>query len=312
MSEEKDIWEVKCIKKYADKVQKIINDKDKEIAKLKEDLSNGKIIPLKRYELCSVYSSFIDKFKNKWNNTYDFDAAQKYLDEMYERDKVVREENKLAIANNIKIYERAYTVLKSLGLPDKEYVYKSSRSSHKTEQTAGWLSSLSSAIPRIDNNTNLEYVYKDKCEVINKLKKQQAQEELQKQKALEQEENKKKKLKLLISLGLKYGQEFEDINDAIDYVLSQDRYLYLAYYLEKNRGDWTNGTSYAKSGLDGFKIVEPIDQEIYDDINSCIEDWNGDGRIFRDCTYNYSVLYGMSNQDLYKDLCDLKEYDNEW
>jgi hypothetical protein len=311
MTENKDIWEVQYIKEYADKLQKVVRDKEREVIKLKEDLSGSKIISLKKYEISSLYNSFVDKFKNKWSNKYDLDAAQKYLDEIYEKDKFIKEDNKLAIINNTKVYERTYTILKSLGLPDKEYVLKSPRSSHKTEQTAGWLTSISSAIPKNDY-VNLESSYKDKCEVINKLKKQQEQEESQKQKLLEQEESKKKELKLLVSLGIKYSQEFDRIDDAVSYILSQDRYLCLAYYLEKNRGDWNDGASYAEQGLDKFTIIEPIDQAIYDEIQGHIEDWRGDGRIFRDCSYNYSTLYGMANQDLYKDLCDLKQYDNEW
>jgi len=33
-----------------------------------------------------------------------------------------------------------------------------------------------------------------------------------------------------------------------------------------------------------------------------------DGRIFRDCQYNYNFLYGKANQDLFNDLQKLEEF----
>ena len=62
----------------------------------------------------------------------------------------------------------------------------------------------------------------------------------------------------------------------------------------------------------GFEVETKEDQEIYDNIYSYIENWSDylDGRCFRDCEYNYDVLYGMVEEqepDLYKDYQTIEE-----
>lgn len=90
-------------------------------------------------------------------------------------------------------------------------------------------------------------------------------------------------------------------------ILSQDKYLRLAYYLEQNRNDWNDGCDYAETGLNGFTIETTQDQEIYDSIQALIDDWDGDGRCFRDCAWGYGELYGLvENQQLLDDLEQLK------
>jgi len=90
---------------------------------------------------------------------------------------------------------------------------------------------------------------------------------------------------------------------SIEATLLKNKYLRLAYYLNKNRNDWSDGHSYAESGLSGFAVEKQIDSDIYNDISSYIDDgWDGDGRVFRDCKYNYTVLYGMVED---KSLVDL-------
>jgi hypothetical protein len=93
--------------------------------------------------------------------------------------------------------------------------------------------------------------------------------------------------------GQKMGIIKESITLAIDTVLKKNKYLRLAYYLEKNRNDWNDGYDFAETGLDGFTIENGTDQEIYDEIQGLIDNWNNDGRVFRDCTWNYSVLYQL-------------------
>ena len=114
---------------------------------------------------------------------------------------------------------------------------------------------------------------------------------------------------MFATLCVKYDLDAEaedcDIREAI---LSKDKYLHLAYWLERNRGDWNDGYSFAETGLSGFHAETAEDNDIVADISSYIEDWDGDGRVFRDCEYNYGVLYGMADEALMKDLQTLQEY----
>jgi hypothetical protein len=95
-------------------------------------------------------------------------------------------------------------------------------------------------------------------------------------------------------------------------ILKKDKYLALAYYLEKNRNDWNDGCRYAEIGLCMFTVETEEDQKIFDNIQEFIDDWDmdGDGRCFRDCEYNYNVLYGMvKDESLLKDIEHLKDLD---
>jgi hypothetical protein len=109
--------------------------------------------------------------------------------------------------------------------------------------------------------------------------------------------------------GQKYDVIKESIDEAISVVLKKDKYTCLAYFLEQNRNDWNDGFSFAKQGLDMF-----IDQhhgtdenferdlEIIDEIQELISNWDGDGRVFRDCRWNYNVIYSLSSDPSLTDI----------
>ena len=85
----------------------------------------------------------------------------------------------------------------------------------------------------------------------------------------------------------------EVLYEILEDTLTKDKYLNLAYMLECNRNDWNDGPDFAERGLNGFNIETKQDQEIYDEISHHISDWDGDGRVFRDCDWNYSRIYEM-------------------
>ncbi len=122
---------------------------------------------------------------------------------------------------------------------------------------------------------------------------------------LTKEKERNKKLALLLA---KYDLDLDcDWNDLLEELINKNKYLYLSYYLEKNRNDWNDGCTYAEIGLINFNIENELDQKIYDDIIHYIYNWGDymDGRCFRDCKYNYSELYGIvaeQEPDLYKDF----------
>lgn len=94
-------------------------------------------------------------------------------------------------------------------------------------------------------------------------------------------------------------------------VLRKDKYLRLAYYLEKNRGDWSNGYDYAEEGLKGFRIESDIDISIADEIDILMSDDDVDGRVFRDCKYNYNFLKTLVNRDVLAEYNNLGGADND-
>lgn len=54
-----------------------------------------------------------------------------------------------------------------------------------------------------------------------------------------------------------------------------------------------------------------IDHKIIEEINHHISDWQGDGRVFRSCTYNYDYLFSLvsgQNPSLLEDYQKIREY----
>lgn len=109
-------------------------------------------------------------------------------------------------------------------------------------------------------------------------------------------------------LGLDANQD-----DILEKICDQDKYLKLAHGLLKNRMDWYDGPTDANYALGEFKVETPLDQEIYNSISPYINDWNGDGRIFRDMEWNYDRIFTLvkeSNPSLYSDYQKLMEIYN--
>ena len=86
----------------------------------------------------------------------------------------------------------------------------------------------------------------------------------------------------------------------------------MAHYLQKNRGDWNNGSHYAELGLSEFTVENEIDRKIEDCIQHEIDNFE-DGRQFRDCEWNYDVIFDMvDNAELMTDYEHVSKYVNQW
>lgn len=232
--------------------------------------------------------------------------------------------NREVIKHNTLQYERVRTIMKTLGVKEmftRSY-FKTSRSRKMTtERTAAkWPTEVRDALPMKCGWEDIIGKFKNRREQIETfgLKMIKEQEEKVRKETAEKERKKKeeKRLKTLSILGAKYDlgieAEPEDIQDAI---INQCKYLRLAHFMELNRGNWNDGYSYAKEGLNNFNVESSQDQEIYDDIQECIEsgyDGGIDGRIFRDTKWNYSVIYGLVDEKLMKDYQAISEYVKVW
>jgi len=103
--------------------------------------------------------------------------------------------------------------------------------------------------------------------------------------------------------------ENDSERDLLDVILEKDKYLRLGHYLLKNREDWNDGYSYAENGLNGFIVESDEDGLIAADIQNCIDNWDGDGRCFRDCQYNYDHCFSLvKDEQLYKDYQLVKSW----
>jgi len=317
-----------------------VNNIDTALTALEEEIKKLKskaeliITPYKKINLINIYelnkindyrlylknyNGYPIEVKNKEEVEKAYNDTLKILENLKEKIKKEHEDNIPALEHNKKIEEKIKLMMEIVGIKPtyRTYFYKTSRSKTKREKTniAGYISDIKRVIPLDDKYEYFLNLIKKKKERITEIRT----EMLKKFNKKELEERKKlneiKKTKLLINLALKYGIDI-DITEEIepniikDFLLEKDKYLKLAYALEKNRSDWTDGYSIVKYALKEFNIENEIDKEIFDEINSVIdENWDYDGRIFRDINYSYNTLYDLvENKELLKDFETLTEY----
>ncbi|GMX64555.1 hypothetical protein Elgi_38240 [Paenibacillus elgii] len=246
------------------------------------------------------------------SNNVSLESMIEFIKKIAESDKCVHEENIEKVKINRSTEKKVFDILKQIGINDTYYGYKTSRSRDTSKMYYSFPSEIKKQIPTSYSDSKLEDLTKsilDKMKQIwnaeiNKLKKQRLDKEKQ-----EKEKESNKKLALLLA---KYDLELTDSwEELFDKIIEKNKYLRLAHYLEENRNDWNDGFSFAEAGLRNFSVESDVDQEIVDNIQSHMyENWGGDGRVFRDCTYNYSVIYNMAaEQDpqLFKDYEIVKE-----
>ena len=218
----------------------------------------------------------------------------------------VIEENASAITNNISIHGKVTLMMKHIGISVTydTYEFKTNRSRTRTRQThiAGFSNDLDRVIPRYIKGVKPDCVkLREKVEELYK-KSYDAIRKIEADKAIETK--KAQDVHKLALLRAKYTptDAFADAHDILNQLLEKNKYLRLSHFLEKNRGDWSDGCDYAVCGLDNFTVANAIDKKIDEEIQGLIDDWynNPDGRIFRDCEYNYGALYAMVDDDVLK------------
>lgn len=231
----------------------------------------------------------------------------------FEEDKKIAEENKLVAENNKKVYDNLINLIKLIGIKTRH------RDPKSRKRIPDWVDKefvgeLYISCKTTDSSWRLvQDYYNDwirRCKEITIKKEKEAQD---KQKAEAEAKKIKDKEVLILELVKKYNLDISNgipsPDDILDQLLSKDKYLSLAHFLEKNRGDWSDGPSYAKQGLNSFIVTTELDGKIANDLWSYINNWDGDGRVFRDCTYNYDVIFGLvENKELYNDYQKIKEY----
>lgn len=299
-------------------IEKIINatisleEKIKLLSEEKTSLLNSKslqIMTLKNVSLrCEEYNKKNFKTPEEW---------EQHIEKEYEKAKQNEEYNKNAIENNKQILDFIVKTLKQFNINTEEYAYKTSRSSKKTKMTTAWYDDICKRIPTGTYCTSLKG---KKAEADRNIKKWRAdieREEQQKQREKENKQKEAERLALLGSLSQKYLNRIStDIYEIISSILEKNKYLHLAHYLNKNRGDWNDGYHYAEIGLSNFSQIpnkSTKDKEIIKNISDVMENNLDfpDGRIFRDCEYNYDVLFNMvEDKDLMKDYYKILDMDD--
>lgn len=121
----------------------------------------------------------------------------------------------------------------------------------------------------------------------------------------------RKQMFVVFELATKYKLEpanEQNPQSVADHILSQDKYMNLAWAMMQTRGDWSEGYYRVESALRNFELATPIDTEIEQELSELCDGDQDDGRVFRDCNFNYGfILETLANQALYDDLKKLAE-----
>lgn len=232
-----------------------------------------------------------------------------------ERAKVLEEHqaNIPAIENNQKVREKITQIMKDIGIPNNystsEFKTQRSRTKTTTTHSAGYLGDLQRNVPVSDEKDRMltliksaEDSFKRSADTLKATIRKELQE-------AEKTEKAKKEVLAKARLQVKYGlDEDSDWSDVLEALDSKDKYFNLARSMEAVRNDWNDGFGPVEWTISKFTVETEEDEDIEACIQNLLESEERDGRIFRDCEYNYSVLYGKVSEELMKDYETLKEY----
>lgn len=226
-------------------------------------------------------------------------------------DNIKFEEAKLALQNNKKLYDLIIADLSEKQIPLLDIKITKSRGISTTSKVPNALSKNLRELCGIDcslydpsriNALNTELskmkehlnIYQSK--ILNIENEKAAKESMQ------------KKFMILGQIAGKHNASHNTTPQGVfDELLSQDKYLALGHALFSNRSDWSNGCSYAKEGISYFTVANSLDSDISAEIWDLIDNWDGDGRCFRDCLYNYDKLFELANAELYRDYVKIRD-----
>ena len=174
------------------------------------------------------------------------------------------------------------------------------------KKRSGWDLDLDRCVPVKDGYERSKLDYENCIRKLDQELIRVKLEEKTKEKEREQKKRKESVDRVLATMRVKYLPKHLDAdNDAVlEEVLRQDKYLLLAHSLKMNREDWSDGYGLAEGGLSEFKIENEVDRKIEKCIQSCINQFE-DGRVFRDCEWNYNAIYGLVKEDLIHDYTEL-------
>lgn len=244
--------------------------------------------------------------------THYNDAKQQWIDD----NAVAFKYNQGVLEHNQRQFNYVKHIMSVLGVSETNTrtFFKTPRSKTLTiEKTkALWPDEVAKVLPLDCGYSTIIKTIDDKLESIKKFAEKWMKdnnERIIKEKTeKEKQERETRKLRVLSGLCVKYGLDLDtEAKEILEHLLLKDKYLSLAYSLEQNRNDWSNGCNYAWEGIKYFKIETETDKAIYEEIFEICEDFT-DGRVFRDCTWNYNKLYSMADESLTKDLTSITEY----
>lgn len=226
-------------------------------------------------------------------------VAEQELEAAWQVDCETHEKNKPAIAHNTALRERIGAVMKAAGIPDHySEIDTNSRSRFpkRVRRQAGYLDDLARSVPIDDGFEQARQTYERLRARYAEYRKRADEEKAAAERAeqarreaeLRQRQADMELAVILVRYNLPVTSTWADVLGALR---GRNKYLDLALAMEQVHGDWSDGYDPVSRALQRFPIEDDRDKDIAADILGCIADLFGDGRVFRDTTWNYDRLY---------------------
>lgn len=291
--------------------------------------------PLIQIDLSDLdFYNFRSPYYNSHTQTYRLEELKKGFEALKAKTLQTIEEveasNKEAIDHNAQIFKTIVTVMEALGVAQIysiwEYPTARSKTKKEVKHIAGYIQDLRRVMPSTNVDKAKSMLASLEANITSLISNEQKSNQKKRLEKLQQDYDlimgrpavvaylSKKGVNLSSSYWVTESKSEslravakDMIDKDLSTVLEKNKYLHLAYYLEMNRSDWSEGPNYAEIGMNSFKVESELDQKIYDEISGFIKNWEGDGRVFRDCEYGYGFLYNMvKDEDLLKQFQEIR------
>lgn len=293
---------VKQVREAADTIERKLLEMHEKL-----DESSGKVEQFEAYPLAGALSQYGQFSPNT-------PAGEKTkLEKAYAVSQPLREINAQRARNNALVKAKFEAMVKNAGIPTT-YRKPKPRSRWGSSEWVDqeWFSGFKACIPVVDPWGMLESGYKEKLRQIERWQQEVEAAEHKAKAAKEQAEAAVRMKALVMILAQKY-ECGEDAAEVLVTLLNRNKYLRLAHYLRRNRNDWNEGYDLARIGLREFVVETDVDRAIEDEISDLAEGEDCDGRVFRDCTWNYDRIFGLVEPvELFSDYQKLWEAMSQW
>lgn len=236
-------------------------------------------------------------------------ALQK-LEQAYAEDKATHEANLPAMAANQEIIERVTALMAEIGMPSR-YSERDMRSRSRFPKTithdAGYLTDLRREVRTADGWDSAQAIYdrlladyrRFEADAVKQKEHAERHKEMERNRVIEQRKADMALAAMLIRYELPIDASWDDVLEALR---GRDKRLDLAVAMRQTRGDWSDGPYRVRDTLDRFTVETDEEKSIANDVLDCLRDFE-DGRVFRDTTWNYDVLFAsVADQQLSADV----------
>jgi hypothetical protein len=237
-------------------------------------------------------------------------AAKKHAEELWTKVQEIHQGNVPAIEANDATRLKVIQIMQNIGIPSAQTFYTIKRGKERTHtERSGYLNDLDRYLVINDGYDQASADYRRFIAEIEEYERKQGEIEREAKAAQEAEKERQDRERRMTVAVVEVAKELgvdpltEDAASLLDKILDRDKYLKLAYAMYQTRGDWTGGPWCVEHALESFKIETADDNAIYNEISALTYNWEGDGRVYRDCTWNYTRLFDMAHSH-YKEMYD--------